>query len=226
MRADPTIPREDQQIKTLRRSLFDTISDSFDYMQLLWDNYVLHLGPEQQQKSVYDPLRLDPSNSFSGHWSVSWMIKYGIDLQGNSPVQWFDWRGAVMVMLLVFGGLVGYQLLSRVPYPWLFKLAVGRLDYWQRRRTRIAFYARLERLLRRHRWKRLPGQTPREFSQQVAHLIDTRLNRPAEKNLPGKITEAYYQLRFGGRELTTAEQNSIDQALTQLEQALAQAVKH
>ena len=131
-----------------------------------------------------------------------------------------------MVMLLVFGGLVGYQLLSRVPYPWLFKLAVGRLDYWQRRRTRFDFYARLERLLRRHRWKRLPGQTPREFSQQVAHLIDTRLNRPAEKNLPGKITEAYYQLRFGGRELTTAEQNSIDQALTQLEQALAQAAKH
>ena len=226
MRADPTIPREDQLIKTLRRSLFDTISDSFDYMQLLWDNYVLHLGPEQQQKAVYDPLRLDPSNSFSGHWSVSWMKKYGIDLQGNSPVQWFDWRGAVMVMLLVFSGLVGYQLLSRVPCQWLFKLAAGRLDHWQRRRSRIDFYARLERLLRRHRWRRLPGQTPREFSQQVAHFIDTRLNLPTVKNLPGKITEAYYQLRFGGRELTMAEQDSINQALTQLEQALAQAVKH
>ena len=173
MRADPTIPREDQLIKTLRRSLVDTISDSFDYMQLLWDNYVLHLGPEQQQKAVYDPLRLDPSNSFSGHWSVSWMKKYGIDLQGNSPVQWFDWRGAVTVMLLVFGGLVGYQLLSRVPYQWLFKIAVGRLDHWQQRRSRIDFYARLERLLQRHRWKRLPGQTPREFSEQVANVIDT-----------------------------------------------------
>ena len=226
MRADPTIPREDQLIKTLRRSLFDTISDSFDYMQLLWDNYVLHLGPEQQQKAVYDPLRLDPSNSFSGHWSGSWMKKLGVDFQGNSPVQWFDWRGAVTVMLLVFGGLISYQLLSRLPYQWLFKMTARSLDQWQRRRIRIDFYDRLERLLRRHRWKRLPGQTQREFSQQVAHWIDTQLHRPAIKNLPGKITEAYYQLRFGGRELTLAERDSIDQALTQLEQALAQPAKH
>ena len=91
---------------------------------------------------------------------------------------------------------------------------------------RIDFYDRLERLLRRHRWKRLPGQTQREFSQQVAHWIDTQLNRPTVKNLPGKITEAYYQLRFGGRDLTLAERDSIDQALTQLEQALAQPAKH
>ena len=39
-------------------------------------------------------------------------------------------------------------------------------------------------------------------------------------------SEAYYQLRFGGRGLTATEQDSINQALTQLEQALAQAVKH
>ena len=226
LRTDPTIPREDQQIKTLRRSLFDTISDSFDYMQLLWDNYVLHLGPEQQQKAVYDPLRLDPSNSFAGHWSVSWMKKYGIDLQGNSPVQWFDWRGAVTVMLVVLGALVGYQLLSRFPYFWFYKLAAGRLESWQRKRSRIDFYVRLERLLRRHRWRRAPGQTPREFSAQVSHWIETQLDRPAVKNLPGKITEAYYQLRFGGRELTVSEEDSINQALAQLEQALAQAAKH
>ena len=131
-----------------------------------------------------------------------------------------------MVMLLVFGVLISYQLLSRLPYQWLFKMTANRLDQWQRRRVRIDFYDRLERLLRRHRWKRSPGQTPREFSQQVAHWIDTQLNRPAVKNLPGKITEAYYQLRFGGQELTRAERDSIDQALTQLEQALAQPAKH
>ena len=74
--------------------------------------------------------------------------------------------------------------------------------------------------------KTLMGRTQREFSQQVAHWIDTQLNRPTVKNLPGKITEAYYQLRFGGRELTRAERDSIDQALTQLEQALAQPAKH
>ena len=226
LRADPTIPREDQQIKILRRSLFDTISDSFDYMQLLWDNYVLHLGPEQQQKAVYDPLSLDPSNSFSGHWSVAWMKKYGIDLQANSPVQWFDWRGAVTVMFVVLSVLVGYQLLSRFPYLWLYQLAAGRLESWQRRRSQIDFYVRLERLLRRHRWRRAPGQTPREFSVQVSNWLETQLDRPTLKNLPGKITEAYYQLRFGGRELTAAEQESINQALARLEQALAQPAKH
>jgi hypothetical protein len=60
----------------------------------------------------------------------------------------------------------------------------------------------------------------------VSHWIETQIDRPAVKNLPGKITEAYYQLRFGGRELTVSEEDSINQALAQLEQALAQPAKH
>jgi transglutaminase-like putative cysteine protease len=227
MRADPTIPREDEVIETLQRSLFDTISDSFDYMQLLWDNYVLHMGPEQQQKAVYDPLRIDASNSFSTHWSVTWLKKQGIDLRGRSPLHWFEWRGAVTVMLLIFALLVGYQLMLRMPYQWLFRKTVGRFSHWQqRRRGRVDFYERLQRLLRRYRWKRSPGQTQREFSDQVAAWLNTQPGKPVVGNLPRMITDAYYQVRFGGLEIALDHRNQIDQALQELEEALAQATKH
>ena len=227
MRADPTIPREDEVIETLQRSLFDTISDSFDYMQLLWDNYVLHMGPKQQQKAVYDPLRIDASNSFSTHWSVAWLKKQGVDLTGRSPVHWFEWRGAVTVMLLVVALLVSYQVLVRIPYQWLFRNTVGRFSYWQqRRRGRVDFYERLQRLLRRYRWKRSLGQTQREFSDQVASWIDTQPGKPVAGHLPRMITDAYYQVRFGGVEITLDQRTLIDQALQELEEALAQAPKH
>jgi hypothetical protein len=40
------------------------------------------------------------------------------------------------------------------------------------------------------------------------------------------ITDAYYQVRFGGVEITLDQRNLIDQALQELEEALAQAPKH
>jgi hypothetical protein len=196
-------------------------------MQLLWDNYVLHMGPKQQQKAVYDPLRIDASNSFSTHWSVAWLKKQGVDLSGRSPVQWFEWRGAVTVMLLIFALLVGYQVMLRIPYQWLFRKTVGRFSHWQqRRRGRVDFYERLQRLLRRYRWKRSVGQTQREFSDQVASWINTQPGKPVAGNLPRMITDAYYQVRFGGVEITPDQRNLIDQALQELEEALAQAPKH
>ena len=227
MRADPTIPREDEVIKTLRRSLFDTVSDSFDYMQLLWDSYVLHMGPEQQQRAVYDPLRIDASHSFSGHWSVTWLKKQGIDLSGESPVDWFEWKGAMNVTLVMVTLVVLYQLMMRIPFTWLCREFIGVLAGWQhRRRTRVDFYDRLQRLLRRHRWKRQPGQTQREFSNQVMGWINDQRPQPLDCDLPGMITDAYYRVRFGGLEIPLEQRKLIDCALLDLEEALAQAGKH
>jgi protein-glutamine gamma-glutamyltransferase len=87
----------------------------------------------------------------------------------------------------------------------------------------IDFYVQLEAALKRRNMARSPEQTPREFvvaaCGELAELPTTR----GVSNLPRKIVEAFYRVRFGGRPLSDAERAEIDQALAQLASALEPA---
>lgn len=84
----------------------------------------------------------------------------------------------------------------------------------------IDFYVQLEAALKRRNLTRTPEQTPREF---VAGVCGELAELPATRsvsNLPRKIVEAFYRVRFGGRVLTEVERAEVDQALAQLATAL------
>jgi hypothetical protein len=144
-----------------------------------------------------------------------------------NPLHWlpddvplFSWRGG-----LILAGIVACS--------WGAGFAVYR--WVRRRRARVAaaplrrvrnspppidFYVQLEAALKRRKLARTPEQTPREFivaaCGELAELPATR----GVSNLPRKIVDLFYRVRFGGRTLTDAERSDVEQSLAQLSAAL------
>ncbi len=101
-------------------------------------------------------------------------------------------------------------------------------------RIGVDFYKRFVNLVGRYGLHREGRQTHREFAQ---HIVRDFLARglhgvPAVENggtsgqglelarLPNKIVEAYYEVRFGKRQLSQLEQAEIETAITSMETAL------
>ena len=82
-------------------------------------------------------------------------------------------------------------------------------------------YARLLVVLaRRASLRPASGQTPREFGQAASQALQARPGVGALADLPGRVVESFYQVRFGGRPLSEEQDRALDAELDQLALAL------
>ena len=85
----------------------------------------------------------------------------------------------------------------------------------------MPFYNRFLFLAARHRGLApLPSQTPLEFGAALGRTLDGTNGTASAQDLPTKIVEAYYVVRFGGRMLNAAEQADVNLGIERLEAAL------
>jgi hypothetical protein len=78
----------------------------------------------------------------------------------------------------------------------------------------VAFYERFRRICADAGWTRRASQTPKEFAVQVRRNLHKTFPERDGRDFPLALTEAYYEVRYGARELGS-------EALDQLEQDLA-----
>jgi hypothetical protein len=84
-----------------------------------------------------------------------------------------------------------------------------------------AFYTRMVALLARHaRMQPQPAQTPREFGEAARAALLGRPAAAALADLPGRVAELFYRVRFGGQPLGQEEGRAIQTELDQLAVAL------
>ena len=89
-----------------------------------------------------------------------------------------------------------------------------------RRAPVVAFYRRLESILRRHGIERPDGQTQHEFAVAVGgQLVESR-RWAAAAAVPRQIVDMFYRVRFGGQTISPQQQEEIDRALDRLSEAL------
>jgi hypothetical protein len=122
---------------------------------------------------------------------------------------------AVKVGLAFLGALTaaaGLLLLHR----WARRRSVRR----PRSRSAVAFYRRLVALLARHALRPQPAQTPREFGRAARRFLEARPGAAVLADLPERVAELFYRVRFGGRPLDGAEGRDLDAELDRLAEAL------
>jgi hypothetical protein len=86
--------------------------------------------------------------------------------------------------------------------------------------SRETFYTRLVQLLGRHTPLRpTSGQTPREFGEAAHQFLQTLPGLAALADLPGRVVEVLYRVRFGGRPLSAPEGQTLDTELDRLAEA-------
>jgi hypothetical protein len=231
LRLDPTPATSEAAVG----GVLGRAADVTNYLELLWNDYVLGLNSDKQERSIYGPVTT----------RVRQMIEEAKNQWQAARTRWLDlqirWRGLVRSLgldapdakfpwkTILTGVLLGvlFAMVARAVWRWLRAHAFGRR--WSRSARRrgnlpelapVAFYRRLEKLLSRRKIRRQRHQTQREFARQAAQDISRWSGRHAAPLLDS-IVEAYYRVRFGKHPLDSQEAAAIENTLDQLEQTLA-----
>ena len=90
----------------------------------------------------------------------------------------------------------------------------------------LAAYVRLVRVLESYGLQRPATETPREFARRAGLLLGDRVRdgdgRPLA-DVPGRVVEAFYRVRFGGLPLAAEVVAELDAQLDSLESGLRPA---
>jgi transglutaminase-like putative cysteine protease len=226
-RLDPTPVPPPTLTTTSGEGLLEHVGEAFDYVELLWRDYVLSLNSARQQDSVYDPVSSRALGSLpswmesrSVHRAVRrWARRFGWEIDTSAPrdaaARVFDWRMAIMVAsMILMLGVVAQMLL----------LLYQNLIAWTRPEATSPkgvkrsprFYRRLQSLLGRMHVRQAAGQTARELAADAAVRLARVDPGGRAGELPAEIVAAYYRVRFGGAALDSREEAAIEHALAQL----------
>lgn len=195
-----------------------------------WRNYVLGLNHARQQESVYIPTRQGIVAALVSLTDPhAWKNLARAIVRGLSPGYWgltnggwFSWRGAVAAIVIMLVLLV-------VNY--LIRFVVNRYRRWSdggssedyHGSADVAFYRRFEMLLAQRQLRRAPSQTQREFALAVGGQLAESSRTNFAAPLARQVVELFYRVRFGRRTLDSQEATAVEQALSELADALALA---
>ncbi len=243
LRLDPTPASSRFGSRSSGQGLWGQAGQFLDYVQWLWDDYVLGLN-YKQQRSMAESSTSSLGGSLFGLTGedgllARWARALGLTADSSS-VWWYVWRGGlglvlVFVIVTTLARAVASSRQGRQPSALgrtLLKVATWispRLARWLDLRPQddspnkrhVAFYERLVGLLEGIGLNRPATQTPREFAAACGgELLDALGDQPAAE-VPAQVVELFYRVRFGGAALDNAETKMIEDALDRLEAAVA-----
>lgn len=217
--ATPAAPRT-ESVESLEANL-PTMRDLFGFFRDIWSQYVVNMNMAQQRERFYGPLQ-DATGDF---WKSVKSGKHGGGgvLQAawrflTSPDEWFSWKG----------GLVSFVLLSFVAaIAWIASRLRALLRRMRSNRAgreglqgrTVEFYERFRRLCASRGLERVESQTQREFGSDVEREWSPALAAGGLGGVPAGLSELFYRVRFGARDLETDELAQVDLQLTALERS-------
>lgn len=212
LRLDPTPGGTDVAMQGTGLPIVVTAREFVDYLQVLWDDYVLGLNATRQQQMIYGPL-------MQSLRMLSYEL-FSFDAWQNRLLRMQQfWRRLVNGQVVTGPWLLGSLLVSAISFSMLYR---WRNRWWQpirrlagrwRRRVKVKrravprcdVYARLEHVLALHGWNRPDPVTPDEFARQMHHHLSARENTASLADIPARVTQAYYRVRYGAQSLAEDE---------------------
>ena len=223
LRLDPT-PAESRIYEgEAANVILTTLHEFFDYCQVLWDDYVLGLNSDRQRQSIYQPIIT------TGHQVIYYL--FGRDLwiqrvqwsrrQAHAVItgRWITWQSIILLAILaplLYAVREPIKSFLKRAYNRIARLAWKQMDL---RPTEHVFH-RMERLLAKHGHRRLKEQTPLEYANDVASAWahDPGLGQVAD--IPKKIVQAFYRVRYGYHSLSSGETKKLDEMVSKLDKQL------
>lgn len=198
-----------------------------DWLEFLWDNYVLDMDRTRQHEAIYNPVLAPLKATWENLTSPGWWKNRFRGLTRALGLSRWDEQGVVSIVLasavvvlaaalvLVIAYAIRRFLLTR-----LLEAFFGRSHPAGRRApVQVEFYRRFEAVLARHGLVRPASRTQREFALWAGRELAQRAGDQRLALLPVQVAEAFYRVRFGRADLDKQQRDAVEQALTQLEQA-------
>jgi hypothetical protein len=184
---------------------------------------LMNMSISEQQTSFYVPIRDAIQNWWSpksGERPFLATLYYGLIDFATDPTQWFTVKG--IIAATVTGAIfTAVALLIRLRKR-IWKRLIGVFNRRSSaREIRIAFYERFEALCRQLGLVRSSHQTQREFAGSVgARIREVVVSADGLPELPPRLVDFFYRVRFGDEELAPAVVEELNRDLTSLEGAL------
>lgn len=230
LRVDPTPGSDIDRARQLQQGWMDVVDDVLDYASTMWTDYILGLTAKRQQESIYEPMahqarpetwasvlqRLNEIRRHAQGWAAS-----------ITP-----FLGAALFLVLAVSALWYWRRgrtnsrASPGASRWQWRWSLGESA---RRRSAatltVEFYGRLEAALNQLGLSRGIGQTPRELAFQAGERLAALSPQAGAAQLPPRIVEIFYRVRFGQDDLADHDRSEIDGLLARLEEAVRRIVE-
>ena len=194
-----------------------------DFVRYVWVFYVAGFNKDRQEQLLYQPIRSLVREARDGfrimrHWLVGalrWMTDFP-DLSAVFSIRGFVASSTVMLLIAAAVGLLRrlWRLLRRFGTS-----AEDAADP----SGALASYVRLVRILGGYGLRRPLNETPREFARRAGLMLADHIRdgegRPLS-DLPARIVEAFYRVRFGEIPLSSDLVEHLETQLDDLETGL------
>ncbi|MBI3595354.1 MAG: DUF3488 domain-containing protein [Nitrospirae bacterium] len=182
----------------LKKSLFP-VDQMFDALRLKWDRYVVHY-------SIQDQMEVGTVLQKKGTFYAGY-LKEKIHRLSENPSRYQ--KSAAVLILIISGAVLIYFGIKK-----LYPNGFGRPFAEKEENEAVTYYLKLLQILSRYHLNKKPQQTPHEFlaeSEETLHLIGDPFYPGAER-----LTELYYQNRFGEKDLSQEERKRSEDLLKTL----------
>ncbi len=229
LRVDPTPGSDIDRARQLQRGWIDVVDDVLDYASTMWTDYILGLTAKRQQESIYEPManQTRPETWASVRQRLSEIRRHGQRWAARIT----PFLGAAVFSVLAVSALWYWRRgrasgnesprASRWQWRWQWRPSGGESA---RRRSAptvtVEFYKRLEAALNQLGLSRSIGQTPRELAFQAGERLAALSPQAGAAQLPPRIVEVFYRVRFGQNDLADHDRTEIDGLLARLEEAV------
>jgi hypothetical protein len=204
-----------------------TVDQFLDYAQLLWNDYVLDMNAQQQRAAVLsdedrsdDPFGQSPLLQQLRELLRVWLQLPQEFLADWRRAGWWNWRGGVVAAVVTACVYLLHSMIQWIRARW----SARRSKRKQNRRVMqtVEFYRRLEQLLAKIGCERRASQTQREFAIEAGQSLAGAAPAANERNLPARIVEYFYRVRFGQQQLAPAELREVEEFLRSVDDVVTQ----
>lgn len=212
LRLDPTPPVNGSNAGgTLKVSSTQTL----DAMQDLWNEMVINMD-KSKQGGLFSLFGESSEGSYANFYlqlqSLLTRMQDSRFVGGFlSPDRWFSWRVAVGIFAIGLFLLGLWKVLPTLMPTWMQRRLRGAGLQRQRVRSRVEFYEKVSKQLRRLGFQRAVSQTPQEY----LGWVDSTIQRVGLQLDMPVISEAFYAKRFGEKQDLSPEQLTVIESVVQ-----------
>jgi hypothetical protein len=192
-------------------------------VRYVWVFYILGYDSNRQNRLLYTPMKAMIRHVREGYATIWDLLKKGV-------ARLFDFQ-SLASFISVRGFIVSFIVLSVLVL--LVRLAVwvgghflrfwrGPVDDSAGLTAGILFYRRMAHLLAPYDLERTTAETHNEFALRATRFLTGHgASTQHVADVPQKIVDAFYQVRFGHRELDSESLNELESSLDVLESRLS-----
>jgi len=213
---DPTPAAEVQRLHDAGRGWFAGLTNLYDYLEHLWISSVVAYDADSRDELMADvQVQIKDAADTRDTWLAT-----VIDWVRQVPRLWrFDKLGVTLAVVTFVFILVGIASLTRTIIIRRRRMAALQLTALPRAKRRglarrLRFYLNMLDLLERYGYHRPEWQSPFSFAQELADADPMRFDPVVA------LTELFYEIRFGHRDMTPDRRDRVRAHLKRLEQSL------